>query len=227
MATLALRGARVALPPHAPRGLPSRCLATTGSSQRWLQRQRTDPLSRGNHASRAWFKLEQVDKKYRLFPVPGNGGVASRADNAGPWGVPKPLVVVDLGSAPGGWTEYASQRLAELSATVDAARVVSVDLLPLRLGHLANTIALQGDLRDAATRANVLAASRGGVVSLVLSDMAPNTTGDRDVDHFRSSDLAGLAMDVAAQCLAPGGAFLCKVGSPQARCSRKRAFPRR
>jgi hypothetical protein len=72
-------------------------------------------------------------------------------------------------------------------------------------------VVLQGDLRDPACRADVAAASVGGVVGLVLSDMAPNTTGDRDVDHFRSLDLCNLALDVAASTLAPRGACLCKV----------------
>jgi 23S rRNA (uridine2552-2'-O)-methyltransferase len=108
--------------------------------------------------------------------------------------------VLDLGAAPGGWTQVAVKR--------GAARVLALDLLPIDPIH-GSTI-IQGDFTDPEMPAR-LSAELGGEVNLVLSDMAPNTTGHAATDHIRIVALAEMALDFAVQVLAPGGAFVAKV----------------
>jgi 23S rRNA (uridine2552-2'-O)-methyltransferase len=110
------------------------------------------------------------------------------------------LRVVDLGCAPGGWAQVAVQR--------GAARVVGLDLLPV--DPVAGATLLQGDFNDADAPARLIDVL-GGKADLVLSDMAPNTTGHAATDHIRIIALAELALDFATQVLAPGGAFVAKV----------------
>ena len=192
-----------------------------GSSQRWLQRQRRDSYARGDHRSRAYHKLEQLDSKHRLFSQ-------QRLDG----------VVIDLGAAPGGWAEYVArkqwqqrqrqqqqqqqqqQRDDELVDVEHDGRVVAVDLLPME--PLRGVVAVQGDFRKEGVRSEVAAAARGMPVRWVLSDMAPNTSGDGPTDHFRSLDLCMMALEFAsgsgaggggggATLLSRGGGFLCKL----------------
>ena len=158
------------------------------SSTLWLQRQLNDPYvaeaKRLGYRSRAAFKLLQLDQRFGLL----------RAGQR----------VLDLGAAPGGWSQVAT-------TTVKAGgggTVVAVDLLPLE--PLAGATLIQGDIRDEP----VLAAAKdalAGTADLVLSDMAPNTTGHPGTDHLRIVALAETAYDVAAALLGPGGAFVCKV----------------
>jgi 23S rRNA (uridine2552-2'-O)-methyltransferase len=108
--------------------------------------------------------------------------------------------VLDLGAAPGGWTQVAVERAG--------AGVVAVDLLPME--PVPGATVLHGDLTDPAV-AEAAVAALGGKADIVLSDMAPNTTGHAATDHLRIMALAETAMDVAFQVLAPGGAFVCKV----------------
>ncbi len=108
--------------------------------------------------------------------------------------------MVDLGAAPGGWTQVALQR--------GAARVVALDLLAI--DEIAGADLLQGDFTDPAM-AERLASLLGAKVDLVLSDMAPNTTGHTPTDHLRIMGLAELALDFATGVLAPGGAFVAKL----------------
>ncbi len=108
--------------------------------------------------------------------------------------------MLDLGAAPGGWAQVAVAR--------GAALVVGVDLLPVE--PLAGAVFVEGDLAEPAMPAR-LAALLGGPADLVLSDMAPNTTGHAATDHVRIVALAELALDLAQQVLAPGGALVTKV----------------
>jgi 23S rRNA (uridine2552-2'-O)-methyltransferase len=108
--------------------------------------------------------------------------------------------VLDLGAAPGGWTQVAVKR--------GAAFVLAVDLLPIE--PVRGATILQGDFTDADMPAK-LAGMMGGPADLVLSDMAPNTTGHAATDHLRIVALAEMAVDFAVSILAPGGAFVAKV----------------
>ena len=133
--------------------------------------------------SRAVFKLEQIDQKER-FIKPG-------------------IVCVDLGSAPGGWSQYVTQKLN------GRGRIVAVDLLPM--DALPEVEFVQGDFRDAAILEQLLESVGSGGADLVLSDMAPNITGTKVVDQPRSMYLVELALDMAQKVLRPGGSFVCKV----------------
>jgi 23S rRNA (uridine2552-2'-O)-methyltransferase len=154
------------------------------SSVRWLSRQLNDPYVRkaqaAGYRSRAAFKLIELDDRFRLLR--------------------KGARVLDLGAAPGGWTQVAVQRAGP--------GVVAVDILPME--PIAGASVLTGDLTDPAV-AEAAVAALGGRADVVLSDMAPNTTGHPATDHLRIMALAETAMDVAFQVLAPGGAFVCKV----------------
>ncbi len=156
------------------------------ASQRWLNRQLNDPYvkaaQQAGYRSRAAFKLLELDERFGLLK-PG-------------------LRVVDLGAAPGGWTQVA------LRAVGGDGRVVALDLLPM--DQIAGAIVLQGDFQEAEAEASVLAAL-DGPADLVLSDMAPNTTGHGATDHLRITALAELALDFALKVLAPGGAFVAKL----------------
>jgi len=173
--------------PGAPRGLavPVRTSRSrSAASQRWLARQLNDPYVAAAKAqgwrSRAAFKLIELDERFKLIS-PG-------------------ARVVDLGAAPGGWTQVAVQR--------SAARVVALDLLPM--DPVPGAVVLQGDFSDPAVVAEVVAAL-GGNADLVLSDMAPNTTGHTATDHLRIMALAEAALESALEVLAEGGAFVAKV----------------
>ena len=172
-----------------PRGTHSNLKTARGrsnASQRWLARQINDPYVKAAQAagwrSRAAFKLLELDERFKLLK-PGQR-------------------VVDLGAAPGGWTQVA------VRAVGDRGEVVALDLLPMDV--VAGATILQGDFQDDAVEAEVLA-SLGGPADLVLSDMAPNTTGHGATDHLRIIGLAELALDFALKVLAPGGGFVAKV----------------
>ena len=154
------------------------------ASQRWLARQLNDPYVKAAQAagwrSRAAFKLIELDDRFHLLQ-PG-------------------ARIVDLGAAPGGWTQVALRR--------DAGPVVAIDLLPI--DPIPGATLLQGDFHDPEAPAR-LHALLGGPADVVLSDMAPNTTGHPNTDHLRIMALAELALDFALQVLAPGGAFVAKV----------------
>jgi 23S rRNA (uridine2552-2'-O)-methyltransferase len=176
-------------PTEGGRGLSARLRTAKGrstGSQEWLRRQLNDPYVRAAQAagyrSRAAFKLKELDSKYQLLRPHGR--------------------VVDLGAAPGGWTQVAMQAVGE------RGKVVALDLLPMDPVHGATL--LQGDFQDPLSERAVLAAL-AGPADLVLSDMAPNTTGHTATDHLRIMALAELALDFACQVLAPGGGFVAKV----------------
>jgi 23S rRNA (uridine2552-2'-O)-methyltransferase len=175
--------------PGGGRSLSARLRTAKGrspQSQRWLERQLNDPYVQAAKAagyrSRAAFKLAELDEKFRLLKPGGR--------------------VVDLGAAPGGWTQVAVRKVGE------RGRVVGLDLLPV--DPIPGATILQGDFQDQAAESSVEEAL-GGQADLVLSDMAPNTTGHAATDHLRIMALADLALDFALRVLAPGGAFVAKV----------------
>jgi 23S rRNA (uridine2552-2'-O)-methyltransferase len=161
----------------------------TVSSQRWLQRQLNDPYvaeaKKRGYRSRAAFKLLQLDDQFR-FLKPG-------------------ARVVDLGAAPGGWTQVAVERVKpEQSGGV----VVGLDLTPIE--PVAGATVLAKDFYDDDAPA-ALEELLGGPADVVLSDMAAAATGETQVDHLRIMGLAEAAHDFARQVLKPGGSFVAKV----------------
>jgi 23S rRNA (uridine2552-2'-O)-methyltransferase len=159
------------------------------SSRQWLQRQLNDPYvaraKREGLRARAAYKLIEIDDKHRLLK-PG-------------------AKVVDLGAAPGGWSQVAAQRVG---AAQGRGRVVALDLL--ELAPIAGVDVIRLDFLDPHAPAE-LAARLGGPADVVMSDMAANATGHRPTDHLKIMALAEAAADFARHVLAPGGAFLCKV----------------
>ena len=159
------------------------------SSKEWLERQLNDPYvlraQREGFRSRAAFKLKEIDDKYRLLK-PG-------------------MAVVDLGAAPGGWSQIAA---AKVGAANGKGRVVAIDLL--EMGEIPGVTFAQLDFlsNDAPDK---LRAMLGGGADLVLSDMAANTTGHRKTDQLRIVGLVEVAAVFAREVLKPGGAFLAKV----------------
>src|SRR5512143_1188077 len=158
----------------------------TSSSRAWLERQISDPYvaraKREGFRSRAAFKLAEIDDKFHLLK--------------------KGARVVDLGAAPGGWSEIAARRIGA------DGEVVALDILDMKPIAVVEFINL--DFLDAAAP-DRLKAVLGGEADVVLSDMAANTTGHRQTDHLRIMALAEAAAHFAREVLAPGGSFLCKV----------------
>jgi 23S rRNA (uridine2552-2'-O)-methyltransferase len=156
------------------------------SSKAWLHEHVTDryvrQARREGYRSRAAYKLMELARQDQLIR-PG-------------------MIVVDLGAAPGGWSQVA----AEL--TGPKGRVVAVDILDMPA--LPGVSFIQGDFRDEATWQALEAALGGQPVDLVVSDMAPNISGIGMVDQARASHLAELALEFAVKCLKPGGNFLVK-----------------
>jgi 23S rRNA (uridine2552-2'-O)-methyltransferase len=155
----------------------------TVSQQRWLQRQLNDPYvaaakSKG-YRSRAAFKLVEMDERFRLLKKGGR--------------------VLDLGAAPGGWSQVAAAK---------GAIVVAADVLAME--EVTGVTFFQADLTDPDVP-SMLKDALGGPADLVLTDMAAPTTGHRATDHIRTIALVEIALDVAIDTLRPGGAFVGKV----------------
>src|SRR5271155_3769509 len=164
------------------------------SSRTWLERQLSDPYvmraKREGLRSRAAYKLAEIDDKYKVLK-PG-------------------ARVVDLGAAPGGWSEIATRRVGAKEGS--KGRVIALDILEMK--PLPGVEFLQLDFLDdtAPERLKaVLGGKADGKVDVVLSDMAANATGHRKTDHLRIMALAEIAAAFAREVLAPGGTFLCKV----------------
>ncbi|HRJ68870.1 MAG TPA: RlmE family RNA methyltransferase [Beijerinckiaceae bacterium] len=159
------------------------------SSQQWLRRQLNDPyVSRAKaegYRSRAAYKFLEVDEKYRLLK-PG-------------------MRIVDLGAAPGGWSQIAAKRVGSADGK---GKVVGIDLLDIEPIAGVDFAVMDFNDADAPER---LQAMLGGPADGVLSDMAANTTGHKKTDHLRIIGLAELAADFARQVLVPGGFFLIKL----------------
>ena len=163
--------------------MPSR----SKSSQRWLKEHFSDPFVKRAQSegmrSRAAYKLEELVERDRLLK-PG-------------------MTVVDLGAAPGGWSQWVRQALG------DSGRVIALDIL--EMPPLAGVEFLHGDFREDAVLSALDAMLDGRPVDLVLSDMAPNKSGMDAVDQPRAMHLAELAMTFADDHLRPGGTFLIKL----------------
>jgi 23S rRNA (uridine2552-2'-O)-methyltransferase len=161
-------------------------MARSKSSSRWLQRHVRDEYvkraQKEGYRSRAAYKLAEIDERDRLFR-PG-------------------MTVVDLGAAPGGWSQYAKSRLGA------SGRVIALDILPME--PLPGVDVVQGDFTEEAVLDSLLQSLGGQAVDLVMSDMAPNISGVASSDQARSIYLAELALDFAAKTLRPGGTFLFK-----------------
>jgi len=161
----------------------------THSSQLWLERQLNDPYvaraKREGYRSRAIYKLLEIDEKARLLK-PGQR-------------------ILDLGAAPGGWSQLAADRTGSLNGT---GKVVAIDLLPI--DPIPGVDFVQMDFMDDEAPEH-LKAMLGGPADLVLSDMAANTVGHRQTDHLRIVALVEAAVHFAIEVLSPGGAFLGKV----------------
>jgi 23S rRNA (uridine2552-2'-O)-methyltransferase len=157
------------------------------SSSRWLREHFDDVYVKKAQAegvrSRAVYKLEELIERDRLLK-PG-------------------ITVVDLGAAPGGWSQLVRQRLG------DTGKVVALDILPMQ--GIAGVDFLQGDFREADVLSQLEARLDNQKVDLVLSDMAPNMSGVALADQIRSMDLAELALDFSKQWLKPGGSLLIKL----------------
>jgi 23S rRNA (uridine2552-2'-O)-methyltransferase len=158
----------------------------TASSKRWLERQLNDPYVREaktkGYRSRAAFKLVELDAKFHFLK--------------------KGARILDLGAAPGGWTQVALAKIGE------AGRVVGVDILPME--PIEGATLFEADLLDEGTPA-LLKEALGGEADIVMTDMAAPTTGHRATDHLRTSALFEAALDVAEDVLKPGGIFVGKV----------------
>ncbi|MCO5129023.1 MAG: RlmE family RNA methyltransferase [Xanthobacteraceae bacterium] len=159
------------------------------SSKLWLERQLNDPYvaqaKRDGWRSRAAYKLIEIDDKYKLLK-PGQ-------------------VVVDLGAAPGGWSQVAARRVG---APAGKGRVVAIDLL--EMPEIPGVTFAQLDFMDARAP-QILRDMIGGGADVVMSDMAANTTGHRKTDQLRIVGLVEAAAAFAAEVLKPGGTFVAKV----------------
>jgi 23S rRNA (uridine2552-2'-O)-methyltransferase len=157
------------------------------SSQRWLKEHFGDPYvqraQKEGLRSRAAYKLEELIERDRLLR-PG-------------------MVVVDLGSAPGGWSQVVAQHMA------GRGRIIALDILPMPA--IAGVGVIEGDFRDNNVLGVLEAALDGQPVDLVLSDMAPNMSGVAAVDQARAMELAELALEFARRQLGPAGDFLIKL----------------
>jgi 23S rRNA (uridine2552-2'-O)-methyltransferase len=156
-------------------------------TRRWLQDHRNDLFvkraAQEGYRSRAAYKLAEIDDRDGVL-APGQ-------------------VVVDLGAAPGGWSQLAAAR------TGPGGRVIAMDILAMEPLHGVELV--RGDFREQETLERLEAALEGRAVDLVLSDMAPNMSGIRASDQARAMGLAELALEFADEHLAPGGSLLVKV----------------
>ena len=161
------------------------------SNPEWIARHVNDPYVKKSVAdgfrSRAAYKLSEIADKDRLLR-PG-------------------MVVVDLGAAPGSWTQVVRKRLSRPDGSLNG-RIVALDILPM--DPLPDVEFIQGDFHDEAVERQLVDRLGGKTVDLVLSDMAPNLSGIDSADAARSVHLAELAADFAAKYLQPNGAFLVK-----------------
>ncbi|MHB1229096.1 MAG: 23S rRNA (uridine(2552)-2'-O)-methyltransferase RlmE [Halothiobacillus sp.] len=162
-------------------------MARSGSSQRWLAEHFRDEYvlkaQREGYRSRAVYKLMELNERDHFLKSGQR--------------------VVDLGAAPGGWTQYAAQVIG------DKGHIFALDLLPM--DHFAHTTVIQGDFSSDAVLADLTALLNNAPVDLVISDMAPNMSGVESVDIPRAMYLAELALDFCHQMLKPDGAFVTKL----------------
>lgn len=159
----------------------------TNSSKAWIRRHLTDPYvkeaRRLGYASRAAFKLLAIQEKDKIFKTG--------------------MTVVDLGSAPGGWSQVVSQCIG------DKGKIIALDLLPMEI-MAPHVTFIQGDFNEQAILDQLLVALADKKADVIISDMAPNLSGQRCIDLPRSIHLLELALDCASGILKPGGTFLFK-----------------
>jgi 23S rRNA (uridine2552-2'-O)-methyltransferase len=159
------------------------------SSHQWLSRQLNDPYVRKAHAegyrSRAAFKLVEIDDKHKFLK--------------------RGARVVDLGAAPGGWSQVAAERIG---VEKGQGKIVAIDLLEIEPINGVEFAQMDFNDEDAPAR---LKEMLGGQADVVLSDMAANTIGHRQTDHLKIVALVEMAADFAREVLAPGGSFVAKV----------------
>ncbi len=163
-------------------------MARSKSSSRWLSRQNKDPYvaraqSEG-YRSRAVYKLDEIDKKYQLIQ-------------------PKQSIV-DLGAAPGAWCQYIIENVPDC-----AGKVTGLDIL--EMDPIEGVCIIQGDFTEDETLNRLVKLLNNEPIDLVLSDMAPNISGNKSVDQPKSMYLAELALDFAKQHLTTGGGFAVKL----------------
>jgi 23S rRNA (uridine2552-2'-O)-methyltransferase len=162
-------------------------MSRSKSSQRWLQEHHADPYvqkaRREGYRSRAVYKLMELQEKDRLL----------KSDQ----------FVIDLGAAPGGWTEYASQFCG------DKGRLIAVDILPME--PVADAVIIEGDFTEQSVLEEILGHVDNAKVDLVLSDMAPNISGIETVDQPKSMYLVELAFDLTLQIMDKKGSFAVKI----------------
>jgi 23S rRNA (uridine2552-2'-O)-methyltransferase len=156
------------------------------SSERWLARQRRDPFARRavaeGQVSRAHYKLEQLDRRFALLR--------------------RGMAVLELGAAPGGWTRYLEERLA-------GGLLIACD--PRPVSAAADTVVIEAAYGEAATDQRLIDVLGDDRVDLVLSDMAPNMSGNRTTDQARAMHLADLTLEAAQRWLKPGGDMVVKM----------------
>ncbi|WP_339387208.1 23S rRNA (uridine(2552)-2'-O)-methyltransferase RlmE [Vibrio caribbeanicus] len=159
----------------------------SASSGRWLKEHFDDKYAnearKKGYRSRAYFKIEEIQNKDKLL---------------------KPnMTVVDLGAAPGGWSQFAAK------ITGEKGQIIACDLLPM--DPISGVSFLQGDFREEAVLDALLERINPEMVDVVMSDMAPNIAGNNSVDQPRAMYLVELALDMCRQVLAPNGSFVVKV----------------
>jgi 23S rRNA (uridine2552-2'-O)-methyltransferase len=163
----------------------------TVSSARWLQRQLNDPFvkqaQQDGYRARSVYKIMEMDDKLKMFK-PG-------------------AVIIDLGSAPGSWTQIAVERVKTI--TNGQGKVIATDILDM--DPIPGSEFIKMDFTDEDAPAKIMELMNGRRADVVLSDMAANTTGQRSIDHLRTVYLVELAWDFAKQVLAPNGTFISKV----------------
>ena len=161
----------------------------------WLNEHVNDPYvkaaQKDGYRARAAYKLKEIDEQFRLIR-PGH-------------------VVVDLGSAPGAWSQYARRRLAPGGAAAGqlGGAIIALDILPME--PIEGVTFLQGDFREQAVLERLQQALQGRAADVVVSDMAPNLSGVESVDAVRIAHLVELAVDFAARHLKPEGALVVKL----------------
>ncbi|MBV1870136.1 MAG: 23S rRNA (uridine(2552)-2'-O)-methyltransferase RlmE [Gammaproteobacteria bacterium] len=179
-------------------------MSRSSSSNRWLQEHLDDSYVKlakeKGYRSRACFKLLEIQKKDRIFK--------------------RGMSIVDLGAAPGGWSQVAAQSVGP-EGTLVASDILTMSPLP-------GVVFVEGDFTEDDVFNALLSAIPSGDVDMVISDMAPNMSGNRSQDQARSMYLAELALDFALTVLKPGGGFLVKVfqgeGIDSYRASMQTAF---
>ena len=154
-------------------------------SKDWINKQRKDIYVRRSkiegYRSRAVYKLEEIEKKFKIFR---NG-----------------ISVIDLGAAPGGWSQY-------LSKNIKNAKILSIDLMEME--KIKNTFQIKGDFTESDSKKQIKDYF-GGRVDIVLSDMAANTTGNKNMDSLVTGELCMEAMDFAKEILKINGKFVSKI----------------